>query len=358
MQPAIVVRHESSEYPVFIGRGVVGDGRAILAEVAPGSTPFIVTTAGLMEVAGDALANGFRGVDVLTLPDGEGAKTFEAVVRLSGDLLARGARRDAVIVAVGGGALGDAAGFAASIYLRGVSLVHVPTTLLAQVDSSIGGKVAINHPSGKNLIGSFHAPKAVIADIDFLNSLSEQEVCSGALEALKGGVIGDTSLFDLIELERQAIAGRDPMIFESIVRRAVAVKASIVAQDAHEADLRRLLNYGHTIAHGIEAAMGYEGITHGEAVGFGMIGANAVAVARHLLDEAVAARIDEAVRDLLTVDPPSVNVGAVLQAVEHDKKFGGGKRVMILARDIGHCVVVDDITEADLHLAAERALAG
>ena len=267
MQPAIIVRHESAAYPVFIGRGVAGKGRAIVTEVAPGSTPFIVTTAGVMDVAGDVIADGFGGAEVLTVADGEAGKTFEAVVRLAGDLLARGARRDALIIAVGGGALGDAAGFAASIYLRGVALVHVPTTLLAQVDSSIGGKVAINHPAGKNLIGSFHAPAAVIADIDFLRSLPEQEICSGALEALKGGVIGDAALFDLIELERQAIAGRDPAILESIVRRAVSVKASIVAHDARESDVRRLLNYGHTIAHGIEAAMGYEGITHGAAVG-------------------------------------------------------------------------------------------
>lgn len=358
MREAIVVRHEASEYPVFIGRGVAGEGRAILKEVLPGRTPYIVTTPAVLELAAEAITAGIGAADVLTLPDGEASKSFEAIVKLAGELLARGARRDAVIIAIGGGALGDAAGFAASIYLRGVALIHVPTTLLAQVDSSIGGKVAINHPAGKNLIGSFHAPAAVISDIDFLSSLSEREICSGALEALKGGVIGDPSLFDLIELERQAIGERRPDILEQIVRRAVAVKAAIVSEDAQEADLRRLLNYGHTIGHGIEAAMGYEGITHGEAVGLGMIGANAVAVARHLIDEATALRIDEAVRDLLTVDPPSLDVSDVLKAAEHDKKFGGGKRVMVLPRDIGHCDVVDDVTEEELRFAAERALAG
>lgn len=358
MEPHTVVRHGSASYSVFIGSGVLQHAGSIL-ESAAGSRPaYVVTTHEVARLAGDWLgALAFAG-EPLLLPDGEEAKSLESVERLSGALLSRGARRAAVLIAVGGGALGDAAGFAASIYLRGIDVVHVPTTLLAQVDSSIGGKTAVNHPMGKNLLGSFHPPIAVISEIELLDSLSERELCSGSLEALKAGVIGDTSLFDLIELERDSISRRRLEILEVVVKRAVAVKANIVSADAKESDQRRLLNYGHTIGHGIEAAMNYAGITHGEAVGYGMIGANAVAVARSLLDKSVAARIDEAVRDLLTIDPPVLDVADVLRATEHDKKFGGGKRVMVLPRDIGHCVIVDDITEGELRLAAERALGG
>lgn len=358
MEPYLVVHHGSASYPVFIGRGVLQHAAAILNTAAGKRPVYLVTTRQVARMAADWLgALAFAG-DPLLLKDGEEAKTLASVEELAGALLSRGARRDAVVIAVGGGALGDAAGFAASIYLRGIDVVHVPTTLLAQVDSSIGGKTAVNHPMGKNLIGTFHPPLAVIAEIGLLESLSERELCSGSLEALKAGVIGDTSLFDLIELERDSISRRRLEMLEIVVKRAVAVKASVVSADAKESDQRRLLNYGHTIGHGIEAAMHYEGITHGEAVGYGMIGANAIAVARRLLDKGVAARIDEAVRDLLTIDLPVLDVADVLRAAEHDKKFGGGKRVMVLPRDIGHCVVVDDISEAELRLAAERAILG
>ncbi len=358
MEPFNVVRHGHNSYPVFIGRGVLAEARAIISEIADGRPAFLVTTPHVARIAATSIeAFAFAG-EPLLLPDGEQSKSLAAIEELAGALLSRGARRDAVLIAVGGGALGDAAGFAASIYLRGIDVVHVPTTLLAQVDSSIGGKTAVNHPLGKNLLGSFHPPIAVISEIGLLESLTERELCSGSLEALKAGVIGDSSLFDLIELERDSISRRQLEMLEIVVRRAVAVKAHIVSADAKESDQRRLLNYGHTIGHGIEAAMDYKGITHGEAVGYGMIGANAIAVARSLLDRGVAFRIDEAVRDLLTGDPPALAVDDVLRAAEHDKKFGGGKRVMVLPRDIGHCIVAEDINEDELRLAAVKALAG
>src|SRR5205085_11339776 len=204
-------------------------------------------------------------------------------------LLQHDAKRDSMAVVVGGGMIGDTAGFAASIFLRGIDLVHVPTTLLAQVDSSLGGKLAVNHPKGKNLIGSFFPPRAVISDLAVLDSLPPRERLSGLFEALKGGVIGDPELFALLE----SVANFD---VEQVVQRAIRVKAEIVSADEKEADLRRLLNYGHTIAHGIEAAMQYEGITHGEAVAWGMIGANAIAVKRDLLGGDDAARIEQVIR--------------------------------------------------------------
>jgi 3-dehydroquinate synthase len=236
--------------------------------------------------------------------------------------------------------IGDTAGFAASIFLRGIDLVHVPTTLLAQVDSSIGGKLAVNHPKGKNLIGSFYPPRAVIADTAVLDTLPPRERLSGMYEALKGGVIADPSLFELFE--------ESSFDIDEMVRKAIRVKAEIVSADEKEADLRRLLNYGHTIAHGIEAALHYEGITHGEAVAWGMIGANAIAVRRGLLSREEAARIE---RTILAHNPsklPPLDRQEVLAATEHDKKNTGTARVMVFPKRIGECVVVNDVTEQEI----------
>jgi 3-dehydroquinate synthase len=252
-------------------------------------------------------------------------------------------------IVVGGGMIGDTAGFAASIFLRGIDLVQVPTTLLAQVDSSIGGKVGVNHPKGKNLIGSFHPPRAVVADTGVLHSLPRREVVSGMFEALKGGIIGDPALFELFEQGREE--------FDEIVRRAIRVKAQIVSADEREADVRRLLNYGHTIAHGIEAAMHYEGITHGEAVAWGMIGANAIAVQRGLLDEATRARIDRTIlAHAPTPLPRELDAEAILAATEHDKKNTGSKRVMVFPREIGRCEIVEGVTDEELGYGVEAVL--
>jgi 3-dehydroquinate synthase len=237
--------------------------------------------------------------------------------------------------------IGDTAGFAASIFLRGIDLVHVPTTLLAQVDSSIGGKTAVNHPKGKNLIGTFHPPRAIITDLSVLATLPPRERLSGLYEALKGGVIADPSLFEMFERP-------GALDIDEVVRKAIRVKADIVTADEKETDLRRLLNYGHTIAHGIEAALHYQGITHGEAVAWGMIAANAIAVDRGLLPREEAARID---RTILAYQPsplPRLSREEILAATEHDKKNTGSARVMVFPRRVGECVVRADVTEAEV----------
>jgi 3-dehydroquinate synthase len=265
-------------------------------------------------------------------------------------LLSRGAKRDSMAVVVGGGMVGDTAGFAASIFLRGIDLVHVPTTLLAQVDSSLGGKVAVNHASGKNLIGSFFPPRAVISDLSTLDSLPRREMLSGLFEALKGGVIGDASLFEMLE--------SPPRIdVDEVVRKAIQVKAEIVSADEREADLRRLLNYGHTIGHGIEAALDYRHLTHGEAVAWGMIAANAIAVQRGLLPRDIAGRIDRVIRAWNpTPIPADIDRDAILAAAEHDKKNTGSQRVMVFPRAIGTCEVFADITEAELAFGVDAIL--
>jgi 3-dehydroquinate synthase len=222
----------------------------------------------------------------------------------------------------------------------------VPTTLLAQVDSSIGGKLAVNHPKGKNLIGSFFPPRAVVTDTSVLDSLPRRELLSGIYEALKGGVIGDVSLFEILE-------HRGNVDVDAVVRKAIRVKAGIVGADEKDADLRRLLNYGHTIGHGIEAALRYERLTHGEAVAWGMIAANAIAVRRGILAGKIQQRIDAAVRDWKPSPLPPLDAASIVAATEHDKKNTGTNRVMIFPRAIGKCEVVSDVTESEIRYGLE-----
>jgi 3-dehydroquinate synthase len=274
------------------------------------------------------------------MEEGEAHKTLATANEVVTQLLEHGAKRDSLAVVVGGGMVGDTAGFAASIFLRGIDLVHVPTTLLAQVDSSLGGKVAVNHEKGKNLIGTFHPPRAVIADTGVLASLPPRERLSGLFEALKGGVLGDPQLFELL-------SAPPDFDVDVVVRRAIKVKADIVSADEKEADVRRLLNYGHTIGHGLEAALGYEGLTHGEAVAWGMIAANAIAVRRGILGEDDRRRIDDVIRAWRPAPPPPLSVEDVVSATEHDKKNTGARRVMVFPRTIGQCIV-EDASEDDV----------
>jgi 3-dehydroquinate synthase len=333
MTPFLTITQVSATYPVFVGHRLLGRVGEL---IRPRGKVFVITSPALRERFGEIVA----GAEQLLIQEGEKYKTLETANDIVTQFLDRGAKRDAMAVVVGGGMIGDTAGFAASIFLRGIDLVHVPTTLLAQVDSSIGGKLAVNHPKGKNLIGSFYPPRAVIADTAVLDTLPPHERLSGMYEALKGGIIGDPSLFDLFE--------SGPFDLDDMVRKAIRVKAEIVSADEKETDLRRLLNYGHTIAHGIEAALHYEGITHGEAVAWGMIGANAIAVRRGLLAEDEAARIERVILSYDPARPPQLDRTEILAATEHDKKNTGSARVMVFPRRVGECVVVSDVTEEEI----------
>jgi 3-dehydroquinate synthase len=343
VNPFITIRQASAAYPVFVGRGLLDSvGKAVSAR----GKVFVITSKSLGRL-GERVAASFQpDAEIVAIEEGEGNKSLETANAVVTQLLDRGGKRDSMTVVVGGGMLGDTAGFAASIFLRGIDLVHVPTTLLAQVDSSIGGKVAVNHARGKNLIGSFFPPRAVIADIAVLETLPQRELLSGLYEALKAGVIGDPSLFALLERKRE-------VDLDAVVRKAIRVKAAIVSADEKEADLRRLLNYGHTLAHGIEAALQYQKLTHGEAVAWGMIGANAIAVRRGVLSEEVRKKIDDAIRDWQPSPLPQVDAGAVIAATEHDKKNTGSARIMVLPRAIGRCQVVSGISEEELRYGLE-----
>jgi len=346
MRPFITVNQASASYPVYVGRDLIGRVGEL---VRPRGRVFVITSEGLRERFGGPVARSFSPhADVITMPEGEKHKTVETAEGVVTQLLERGGKRDSMAVVVGGGMIGDTAGFAASIFLRGIDLVHVPTTLTAQVDSSLGGKLAVNHARGKNLIGSFFPPRAVITDTKLLDSLSPRQFLSGLYEALKGGIIGDPLLFALFEEQRDGILKRHPGTIDEMVKKKIEVKASIVSADEKEADLRRLLNYGHTIAHGIEAALQYEGVTHGEAVAWGMIGANAIAVRRGLLSRDEAARME---RTILSYEPaplPKLDPRQILAATEHDKKNTGAARVMVFPRRVGECVVVSDVTEDEI----------
>jgi 3-dehydroquinate synthase len=346
MQPFVTIRQASATYPVYVGHNLFDDIRSLIPNRG---RIFVITSTVLRDRFGEQIA-ATLDADVIDIEEGEANKTLETANDVVTQLVERGAKRDSMAVVVGGGMVGDTAGFAASIFLRGIDLVHVPTTLLAQVDSSLGGKLAVNHAKGKNLIGSFYPPRAVISDLAVLDSLPRREVLSGLFEALKGGVIGDASLFELLE---------SPPDFdvEQVVRKAIRVKAEIVSADEKEADLRRLLNYGHTIAHGIEAALDYRGLTHGEAVAWGMIAANAIAIRRRVLDPTIADRIEHAIRGWNPSPlPDGIDRDAILAATEHDKKNTGSRRVMVFPRAIGHCEVFNDVTEDEIAYGVDALL--
>ena len=346
MQPFLTIRQASAAYPVYVGRDLLGQTGRLLD---PRGKVFVVTSPALRGRFGERVAASFSPeATILTMHEGEDHKTLETAHDIVTKLLEGGARRDSTAVVVGGGMIGDTAGFAASIFLRGIDLVHVPTTLLAQVDSSIGGKVAVNHQRGKNLIGSFFPPRAVISDPSVLEDLPPRELLSGVFEALKGGVIGDPSLFDLLAQRRNDVLSRQRDVLHELVCKAVELKAGIVSADEKEADLRRLLNYGHTIGHALEATLQYRHLTHGEAVAWGMIAANAIAVRRGLLGAHDRHQIDTVIRAWNPPAVPPLDPREVLAATEHDKKNTGSSRVMVFPRRVGECVVVNDVTEEEV----------
>src|ERR1044071_6459786 len=345
MNPFITITQASATYPVFVGRDLLDH----VGELVPTrGRVFVITSEALRDRFGERVALSFPNATILEMDEGEANKTLDTAAKIVTLILECGAKRDSMAVVVGGGMIGDTAGFAASIFLRGIDLVHVPPTLLAQVDSSIGGKLAVNHPKGKNLIGSFFPPRAVVSDTAILDTLPPRERLSGMYEALKGGVIGDESLFAMFE--------GDSIDVDAMVRKAIRVKAEIVSADEKEADLRRLLNYGHTIAHGIEAALHYEGMTHGEAVAWGMIGANAIAVKRGLLPHDIASRIERAILKHEPSPLPPLDKNEVLAATEHDKKNTGDARVMVFPKRVGTCVVVSDVTAEEIAYGVDAVL--
>jgi len=293
----------------------------------------------------------------IVLPDGEGTKSLAHLGEIFDVMLPAGLTRQSAIVAVGGGVVGDLAGYAAASIMRGIRLLQVPTTLLAMVDSSVGGKTGINHAAGKNLIGAFHQPSAVLIDSDFLATLPIEEFRAGFAEVIKYGVIRDAAFFAFLEENLDAIYRRDPLPLLRILERSVAIKAEVVAADEREESLRAILNYGHTVGHALEAATHYAGYRHGETVAIGMIAANRLAARLGLLKEPdLEARVEGLCRraGLPIRLPEHPNVEQLMEPLRKDKKVRDGRVRFVLPRVMGKVEIVSGIEERDVVAAMKE----
>ena len=330
---SIQVRLAHASYEVIVGAGVFDKLEERLSTAGLGGPFLIVSQPRIFKALGKELRKTFP---ISLIPDGERAKTLTTVSRLLDRMVELKLTRQSTVIAVGGGVVGDVAGFVASIYMRGIAVVQVPTTLLAQVDSSIGGKTGVNHRAAKNLIGSFYQPRLVLSDPLLLKKLPDREYASGLYEALKYGIIRDAPLFEDFEKDVATFLKRDPEAIERLVARCAAIKAQVVMSDERENDLRRILNLGHTVGHGLEAAAKYQRIKHGEAVGYGMIAAARISTALKKLAVADRARIEAAIRSIGRLPALNgVNSKSVLAALHHDKKIRDGAVHFILPREIG-----------------------
>ena len=293
---------------------------------------------------------------VLALPDGERTKSLKWVARVLNELLRRRYERKAWLVALGGGVVGDLAGFAASIYLRGIPFVQVPTTLVAQVDASIGGKTGVNHLLGKNLIGTFYQPKLVLIDPGALRTLPPREYRAGLAEVIKYGVIADAEFFEFLERGMAQILKLEPAALHRVIRTSCAIKAAVVAEDEREGDRRRILNFGHTVGHALETLGGYRRYTHGEAVAIGMVVAARLAERLGLAGASVGMRIRALIeRTGLPADLPPRSAPALLRALRQDKKVQDRRIHFVLPDRIGH-VIVRPVEEPEIRrvLAARQ----
>jgi 3-dehydroquinate synthase len=352
----IRVEAKTGGYPVYIGRGVLGDAALWGRHLGHGKI-LVVSNETVAPLYLHPLRDALPGRDVEThvIPDGEQFKTAETWYGILDKLVAMRARRDATLVALGGGVVGDLTGFAAASYMRGVRFVQVPTTLLAQVDASVGGKTGINHPRGKNLVGAFHQPVAVFVDSATLDTLNDREYRAGLAEVVKYGAIRDAPFFDGLERHARGLAGRDPAALDRVIRRSVEIKAEIVGQDELEAGVRALLNFGHSFGHALESETAYERFLHGEAVAIGMVIAARLSEARAICPAGAAARLARLLAEfgLPVRIPADLPVDRLARALELDKKALASGLRLILLQDIGRAVVDGDSSEAQI-LAAMR----
>ena len=340
---------------ILIGDGLADRLTPLLDAQHLGARRFVVSTSVIWRFHGAQIQRALGGIEPILIPDGERYKNLQSVSRIYDALIRAGADRGSTLIAVGGGVIGDTAGFAAATYLRGITLVHVPTTLLAQVDSSIGGKVGVNHTLGKNLIGAFHQPALVAIDPSLLRTLPRREFRSGLYEVVKYGMIASRGLFDRVAGDTKAIFARDPAVLGAAIVESCRIKSEVVSQDEREAGLRRILNFGHTVGHALEAVTKYRRFRHGEAIAYGMLAAADLAVARG----ALADRERQALAQLIMLLGPLPPIGdlsipEVLEAVRRDKKVVHGRLHFVIAIEIGATMTVDDVTEDELRAVLVR----
>lgn len=348
-----------ASYDVLVGEGLLTTAGRRIERLVEASRYLVVTSRTVGKLYAGALIASFRGrapVTVISIPDGERAKSPAMLARVLEQFAKAGTDRKACVVALGGGVIGDLAGFAASVYMRGIPVVQVPTTLLGQVDAAIGGKTAVNLAAGKNLVGTFHQPRLVIADPSVLQTLPSRELRSGLFEVIKSGAIRDVALFRTMERDAALLSGGEGQL-EKVITAAVKVKATVVAADERESDLRRILNFGHTIGHALEAATGYRTLLHGEAVGLGMIAAAEIGVNIGVTPEGVAERVIACCLAYGPLPKPRVAMGSVLRALAHDKKAERSTPHFVLLDAIGSPVIRGDVPAEVIKSAIRSVLA-
>jgi 3-dehydroquinate synthase len=355
---SIPVAAASRSYDVLIGSGLLARAGESLSKILDDRRVIVVTVPPVRKRWGKillkSLADAGIACSVVEMPNGERAKRLSTLEGLAEKLVKLEADRNAVLIALGGGVVGDVTGFLASIYMRGVDVIQVPTTVLAQVDAAIGGKTGVNLVSGKNLLGTFHQPRAVLIDPNVLETLSAREYRAGLYESLKCGIIGDPGLFRLFEDRHREILDRDPVVVEKVIADSVRLKASVVSADEREGGLRQVLNFGHTIGHALEAETRYTQLLHGEAVAWGMIAATHIALAFGKLDSVTAGRITNAVIGFGKLPRMKFEPANIVKRLRSDKKTRNGLVHFVLPREIGKVEIASDVPEAIVRSAVDE----
>jgi len=355
--PTIQVKTASAKYPVLVGGGILP---TLHRRLPKRNRVFVLTSPEIWALWSRRFLASFpkgEQPSVLFLPAGEQYKRMAQVERLASELAYAGADRSSLLIAFGGGIIGDMGGFLAAIYMRGIDYIQIPSTLLAQVDSSVGGKTGANLAAGKNLIGSFHHPLAVYADIDLLHTLPQRELRAGLFESIKAGVIRDARLFRFMEQNTATILKRDSKALEYVIAASIRMKANVVGIDEKESGLRMILNFGHTVGHAIETTTHYRKLLHGEAIAWGMLAALQLGRSRGTISSAHAERVE---RTIFAYGPlPSFNTTAakLFDAASHDKKNRASVRRFVLPDGIGNASVVENVTDTELITAIDWMLA-
>lgn len=346
----IEVKLGENSYDIFIGENLFEDAAKFANSSIFTKKILIVTDENIFKIYGENLRKIFSNYEsnfeIEVIPPGETSKNLANVEKLYTYAIDSNLDRKSVIMAIGGGVVGDLAGFVAATFLRGVNFIQVPTTLLAQVDSSVGGKTAVNHKLGKNLIGAFYQPKAVFIDVSTLQKLPEREIKAGLGEVVKYGVICDEKFFNYLEKNIEGILSRNVEVLKKIVKRSCEIKAEVVSRDERESGLRKILNFGHTIAHAIEEETGYTKYSHGEAVATGMIGAALISQSLGYIDAEKVARLKNLIENLgMYTTCEGCNVEGIYRALFRDKKALGGKINWVLMKDFGKVELTDRVPE-------------
>lgn len=346
----IEIQTRTKSYPVLIEQGLLRSAATYVRDALPAAKHLvIVTSATIRKHWGKLLLDSFSSdgarVDVLEMLEGEQRKTMTTIENLSNGLVKLRADRNTVLIALGGGVVGDVTGFLASVYMRGIRVVQIPTTFLAQVDSSVGGKTGVNLTVGKNLVGTFKQPELVLVDPQVLSTLPEREYRSGLYESLKAGVIRNPRIFEFMEQNREHVLTKHPSSIEWLIAESIRVKADVVGQDEEEHDLRKILNFGHTIGHALEAETSYKVFFHGEAVAWGMVASSMIAVGMQKTTPEEAQRIISLILAYAPLPSVAVRPKAIFRRLASDKKTLDGKVHFVLPCNVGRVEIVTDVPE-------------